>query len=103
MIYRVKGKYIESELPEFYRKLTDGTIAAQKPEGREIIDSMDRARIIGPDQVQWSETCYCSPPLRHERQTVYDRYFTDIETEPIDAYEVCEGQPFMDFLADQSA
>ena len=36
MIYRVKAKYIESKLGQFYHQLTDGTIFRQRPDGEEI-------------------------------------------------------------------
>ena len=35
MIYKVKARIIEDNIGEFYRKLTDGTIAKQKPDGNE--------------------------------------------------------------------
>jgi hypothetical protein len=33
MIYSVKARFIEEKMGEFYRKLTDGTIQNQKPDG----------------------------------------------------------------------
>jgi hypothetical protein len=98
MIYSVKARYRESMMPEFYDKLTDGTILRQEPDGEEIVDSMKRAAITGPDTIQWTETCYCSPPLKHERQTVYDRYLFDIETVPVEGYKEYPGRPFMEYL-----
>lgn len=102
MFYAVKARYIPSALPEFHRKLTDGTIARQKPDGQEIVESMQRARITEPGVVQWSEVCYCPTPLQHERQTVYDRYFTDMQAEVVDDYVQLEGEAFMEFLDRQS-
>lgn len=99
MIYAIKARYVEKVMPEFYRKLTDGTIFKQKPDGQEIVESMKRAKITAPNVIQWSETCYCSPPLKHERQTVYDHFLTDIETKVVDDYIEFEGEPFFDFLA----
>ena len=98
MIYSVKARYRESMMPEFYRKLTDGTIQRQEPDGEEIVDSMKRAAITGPDTIQWTETCYCSPPLKHERQTVYDRYLFDLETVPVEDYKEYAGKSFMEYL-----
>ena len=43
MIYRVKAKLVEDKAGDFYSKLTDGTIADQDPDGKEIVDSMKRA------------------------------------------------------------
>ena len=99
MIYSVKARCIPAAMAELYRKLTDGTIQKQKPDGREIVDSMNRARISELRLVQWSEKCFCSPPLQHERQTVLDHYFTDMEIEPVDDYVQFVGEPFMVFLA----
>jgi hypothetical protein len=31
MIYKVKANLIEERIGEFYRKLTDGTVAKQRP------------------------------------------------------------------------
>jgi len=101
MIYSVKARYIEKKMVEFYQILTDGTIQNQKPDGQEIINSMKRAKITEPNIIQWSETCFCPIPLKHERETVYDHFLTDMETEGIDDYVEYEGEFFMDFLAKQ--
>jgi len=98
-IYSVKARYIEEKMEGFYQKLTDGTIENQKPDGQEIINSMNRAKIIEPNIIQWSEMCFCSPPLKHERETVYNQFLEDIETEVIDDYVEYKGESFMDFLA----
>ena len=101
MIYSVKAKFIEEKIGEFYRKLTDGTIQNQKPDGQEIIESMRRAKITAPNTIQWSEMCFCSPPLKHERETVYNNYLTDLETEIIDDYIEFDGELFFEFLEKQ--
>lgn len=98
MIYSVKARFRQDMMPEFYRKLIDGTIQSQKPDGEEIVDSMKRAVITGPDIIQWTENCYCSPPLKHERQTIYDKYLFDLETAPLDDYKEYSGKSFMDYL-----
>ena len=87
---------------EFYQKLTDGTIQNQKPDGQEIVNSMKRAKITEPKIIQWSEMCFCSPPLKHERETVYHYFLTDMETKVVDDYVAYEGEFFMDFLAKQN-
>jgi len=86
---------------EFYQKLTDGTIQNQKPDGYEIVNSMKRAKITKPNIIQWSEMCLCPTPLKHERETVYDHFLTDIETEVVNDYAEFEGESFMDFIAKQ--
>jgi len=89
-------------MKEFYQKLTNGTIQNQKPDNQEIINSIKRAKIIEPNVIQWSEMCFCSPPLKHERETVYNQFLENIETKVIDEYVEYEGEWFMDFLAKQS-
>ena len=48
--------------------------------------------------VRWTETCYCGAPLAHERETVLDRYFTNIETRLVDFHAEFDGEPLMDRL-----
>ena len=98
MIYKVKAKIIEDKVGEFYSKLTDGTIANQKPDGEEIVASMNRAVLNGAGEIEWSELCYCSAPLAHERATVLDAHFDDISTEVVEEYQQYEGAPFMKYL-----
>ncbi len=100
MIYKVKARFLEGKASEFYGKLTDGTISSQKPDGQEIVASMKRAKISEQGTIEWYETCYCPTPLKHERETVYDQYFTDLTTENAKDYRVVEGKPFWDFLKD---
>ena len=111
MIYAVTATLAAEHAAEFHRKLTDGSIAAQRPDGAEIVASMERARIApalrdGPsgllrmrDVVRWTETCYCPSPLAHERETVLDRYFSQIEAELVDAHAGFDGDPLMERLA----
>ena len=101
-IYSVKARYIEGKMKEFNQKLTDGTTQNQKPDGQEIVNSMKRAKITEPNVIQWSEMCFCSPPLKHERETVYNQFLENIETKVIDEYVEYEGELFMDFLVKQN-
>src|SRR5262249_40247056 len=78
MIYKVRAKIIEETIGEFYRKLADGTVAQQRPDGEEITASMKRAVLTAPGVAEWYEKCFCATPLYHERQTQYDFYFTDM-------------------------
>ena len=48
MIYKVKAKIIEDTIGKFYRKLADGTVAKQRPDGEEITASMKRAVLTAP-------------------------------------------------------
>ena len=101
MIYKVTARFIESKAEEFYQKLTDGSIQNQKPDGPYIIDSIRRASIQESGLITWSELCYCPTPLAHERATVFDKYFTELITEPIDDYEEYEGDSFWDYLVEK--
>ena len=98
MIYSVKARFIEEKMGEFYRKLTDGTIQNQKPDGQEIVNSVKRAKITEPNTIQWSEMCFCPTPLKHERETVYNHFLTDMETEIIDDFVEFDGELFFEFL-----
>ena len=100
--YSVKAKFIENMMEQFYQKLTDGTIANQKPDGNEIIESMKRAKVTGPNTIEWSEMCFCSSPLKHERETVYNHYLTDLETKVVDEYVEFDGESFMEYLVKHS-
>ncbi len=98
MIYHVQARFRADTAAEFLTKLTDGTISAQRPDGAELVASMERAIVNAEGETEWSELCYCEPPLAHERATVLDLHFDDIRTEPIEAYARYEGQAFMEYL-----
>ena len=101
VIYSVRARPVKERLAEFHRRLTDGTIEGQEPDGREILRSMRHAKISRSGTVQWREECFCSPPLRHERETVYDVFFTDLEAGPVSDCAGFEGRPFFEFLEEQ--
>ena len=98
LIYSVKSKFIAEKMKKFFQELTDGTIENQKPDGTEILSSMKRAKITEPGVIQWSEMCFCPSPLKHERETVYDRFFSDMEIKIIDDYAEFDGESFFDYL-----
>lgn len=98
MIYHVRAKFRVDTASAFLAKLTDGTIDKQRPDGPELVASMKRAVVNVEDEVEWTELCYCKPPLAHERTTVLDSHFDDIRTKPIEAHTQLEGLPFMDHL-----
>ncbi len=97
MLYRVKARPDLQEIGRFREQLSDGTIESQRPDGSEIVASMKRAVIAG-DRAEWYETCYCNPPLRHEKATVYDKYFTDMQVEPANKEQRLSGESFWQFL-----
>ena len=98
MLYRVCATIIEGKTSEFLEKLTDGSIEQQRPDGPEIVASMKRAKITAPGVIEWSETCYCPNPLAHERETVYDHFLSEIQTEEISSEAEIKGEPFWDYL-----
>ena len=100
MRYLVRAHFIEERMGEFFSKLSDDTITRQKPDGQEILNSMQRARITVPGVIEWCETCYCATPLAHERATVYNHYLTDIRTREIDSDPNMMGDSFWDYLQD---
>lgn len=97
MLYVVKARPIAAEMPRLWTLLNDGAIRAQEPDGREIQGSMRRA-VMNGDKVEWHETCYCSPPLRHERATVYDQFFFDMEIGPFVVAAPPIGESFWSYL-----
>jgi len=98
VIYRVTATFKPDTANELRQRLDDGSIAAQRPDGLEIVDSLHRAVVRNTGQVMWSEQCYCQPPLAHERATILDRYFDGVTTEAIADYERYDGRPFMEYL-----
>jgi hypothetical protein len=99
MLYAVSAKLIPDRALEFNTRLSDGSIAAQRPDGAEIVAAMKRARVAPDGAVRWTETCYCPTPLQHERATVLDHYFAEIEIRAIDKTETFDGSPLMELLA----
>ena len=100
MYYRVTARLRAETGADFLKKLTDGTIESQAPDGREIVDAMNRAVLTDDGNVSWSEICYCQTPLAHERATVFDKHFEALETDVIEGYQQYEGRPFMEDLAE---
>jgi hypothetical protein len=102
MIYKVEARVIDATIGEFYRKLADGTVAKQRPDGEEIVASMKRAVLTGPGVAAWYEMCFCPTPLAHERQTQYDFYFSDMITEEAESYGVIEGESLWSYMASKA-
>ena len=63
MYYTVNARFKSETAAEYLQKLTDGTIASQKPDGKEILASMKRA-IIDDDQLDASPL-WKHPPVDH--------------------------------------
>jgi hypothetical protein len=102
MIYKVKARVIDETIGEFYRKLADGTIAKQRPDGKEIVASMRRAVLTEPGVAEWYEKCLCLTPLQHERRTQYDFYFRNISTEEAEGYGEIQGESLWAYMASKA-
>ena len=102
MIYKVKARVIDETIDEFYRKLADGTVGKQRPDGEKIVASMKRAVLITPGVAEWYEMCFCPTPLYHERQTQYDFYFTDMTTESAKGYGESQGASLWSYMASKA-
>jgi hypothetical protein len=100
MKYSVRARPRIEKLPTLWIILNDGTVEQQEPDGKEILASMRRALIV-EGEARWNETCYCTPPLLHER-LVYDQFFTDIEIEPLKNLAPLGGERFWDYLREYS-
>ena len=98
MIYYVTAVFQQETACLFWNKLTKGRVAAQQPDGLEIIASMHRAVILEDQRVAWTETCFCRIPLSHERKTVLDAHFKDIVTMKVSNHISLSGLPFMGHL-----
>ena len=98
MFYKVRARLKKATAGELRRRLLDGAIGRQQPDGQEIVDSMQRAVVTDSGDIEWSEVCYCHTPLFHERTTVYDHYFNNLSTEPVEGYQQHEGRPLMTYL-----
>jgi len=98
MIYKVQARFIEGKREEFYKLINSVKLKIQWPDGPYIIGAMKKATIDSSGLVRWTELCYCPSPLWHERKTVYDKFFTDMETEVVDKHEDFEGESFIDSI-----
>ena len=102
MRYHVRAQPRMGELASFWAALNDNTIERQEPDGKEIVASMKRA-VMTDNGVEWDETCYCTPPLRHERSTVYDQFFDHMKIELVTSPLHLHGGRFWDYLRDHTS
>ena len=100
MIYHVRARLNEQQATALLKKLANGTIARQRPDGSELVASLERAVVNDDGLVEWSEMCFCPSPLLHERTTVLDQHFDYIVTEPINAHANYPGRAFMQYLGE---
>jgi len=99
MLYKVKAKIVPNKLKYFFIALTDGSVESQKPDGSYILKAMREAKMVDSMHIVWYEACYCATPLRHERETVYDKYLSDFETTMVyDVEDDIEGESFWEHM-----
>ena len=101
MIYHVTATFWEETARFFLSRLSDGSIAMQKPDGQEIVALMKRAVVLEDGRIGWTQTCFCAVPLAHERQTVLDAHFISITATAIPGHVTLDGAPFLERLEDQ--
>jgi hypothetical protein len=102
MLYKVKVNFYPELISDLFAKLTDSTIKNQKPDGLEIIASMQRAIKTNNKTVEWYESCLCETPLKHERETIYDTYFYNFEIKLVsDDKQDIVGESFWAYMEKQ--
>jgi len=100
MLYKVEAKFDKANLDVFFADLTNGTIGNQEPDGSTIVKAMKEAVMLGENKLAWYEKCLCATPLKHERETVYDKYFFDFKTTLVQRVEDdIVGDSFWEYLA----
>ncbi|MEZ5336716.1 MAG: hypothetical protein R3F46_00495 [bacterium] len=98
MIYEVSAVLITETAIEFRRILKDGTLRQQNPDGREICESMMRARFQDSGRVHWTQASFSAEPLKYEIESVYQYYFEDIQVNAVEGHISFHGPMFMDHL-----
>ena len=102
MLYKVKAKIDKLKMKAFFTALTDGSVSDQEPDGAEIVNAMQKALMTDAETLEWYQTCQCITPLKHERETVYDRYLHGIETTAVsEVKDDIKGKSFWDCLEDR--
>ena len=87
--YLVRAKPKKDQLQSLQKELHSGKISEMRPFGKTLQHSLENARIDteNQDYALWVEEDYCSPPLAMERESVLDRYFTEISVERVESEE----------------
>ncbi len=102
MLYKIKAKIYEEKMSDFWTALNDGSIESQKPDGLDIVKAMKGALMTDDGNLVWYEACYCDSPLKHERESVYNKYMYDFSTEL--KYEIKDdirGRSFWKYLSER--
>lgn len=82
MEYSVAAKIRPGMAGDLREALESGRLAEGEVYEAEMQRALREAVVEGGEVVRWTETCYCSPPLKAER-SVLELYFDQIEVEPL--------------------
>jgi len=86
-LYIVRAKP-KNNLSGLRKELELGKILKLRPFGETLHHGLQNARFdTSNSYAMWVEEDYCSPPLAMERESVLDRYFTDITVERVGSEE----------------
>ena len=85
--YLVTARPLRERLDELAQRLEADEFRVMRPFGKTVTESLRGARFASAENAVWEEEDYCSPPLAHERAAVLDRYFEEIEVEPVERGE----------------
>jgi hypothetical protein len=95
--YLVRARLKPEREAEFQARLEHGEFRSLSPFGETLTNSLLAARRDpASGDALWEELCYCSPPLKQEREEVLDHYFDRLSTERVergDGRRRIEGLP----------
>ena len=93
--YLVRAKPRKELLENLQEELNSGKISKMRPFGHALQYSLENARMdtqTHGEYAIWVEEDYSSPPpLAMERESVLDRYFSDISVQKVESEEVWHG------------
>ena len=81
--YLVRAKPKPERLAELATLIEQHAFRSLRPFGKSLTAGLCGARIGADGLALWEEEDYCSPPLAQERAAVLDKYFDDLQVEPV--------------------
>jgi hypothetical protein len=82
--YLVRSRVREELSHELLDKIRTGAFMDLQPFGKSLTKSLRNARVDEDGFWIWEEEDYCSPPLRQEREAVFDRYFHTLHIQKVE-------------------
>ena len=82
--YLVQARPIDELRKELRQRLDSGEIRVMKPFGQALQYGLDNARLQENGIAIWEEEDYCVPPLAQERAAILDKYFKELDVEPVE-------------------